>query len=274
RRRPRGARGRGDRDAPALLRCARGPRPAHPQRRAGRPCAHRSRAAGGAHRGAGRDDHEGRRKMRPRGLAWSLGVALGRAIRPVPDRLAGGRRPWTRDCLTSSCARSARARCSCVATRRARRRSRRNWSAPAIASPTRSATTFPSCWPTRHAASTPAMAPETAALPPAGPAFVALVPARMASTRLPGKALADIGGKPMVVRVAERALAAGAQRVAVATDDDRIAGAARDAGFEAIMTRADHPTGTDRLAEAAAILALPDDTIVVNVQGDEPLVPP
>jgi 3-deoxy-manno-octulosonate cytidylyltransferase (CMP-KDO synthetase) len=118
------------------------------------------------------------------------------------------------------------------------------------------------------------MAPETAALPPAGPAFVALVPARMASTRLPGKALADIGGKPMVVRVAERALAAGAQRVAVATDDDRIAGAARDAGFEAIMTRADHPTGTDRLAEAAAILALPDDTIVVNVQGDEPLVPP
>src|SRR5690554_7967866 len=78
----------------------------------------------------------------------------------------------------------------------------------------------------------------------------------------------------MVVRVAERALAAGAQRVAVATDDDRIAGAARDAGFEAIMTRADHPTGTDRLAEAAAILALPDDTIVVNVQGDEPLVPP
>src|SRR5690606_37445235 len=203
-------------------------RPAHPQRRAGRPCAHRSRAAGGAHRGAGRDDHEGRRKMRPRGLAWSLGAALGRAMRPVPDRLAGGRRPWTRDRLTSSCARSARARCSCVATRRARRRARRYWSPPALASPTRPhltgpagrpATTSPAGWPTRHAASTPAMAPETAALPPAGPAFVALVPARMASTRRPGKALADIGGKPMVVRVAERALAAGAQRVAVATDD-------------------------------------------------------
>lgn len=116
------------------------------------------------------------------------------------------------------------------------------------------------------------MAPETA--PGPVPAFVALVPARMASTRLPGKALADIAGQPMVVHVAARARAAGAQRVAVATDDERIAAAVVAAGHEAIMTRADHPTGTDRLAEAAAILGLADDTIVVNVQGDEPQVPP
>ncbi len=118
------------------------------------------------------------------------------------------------------------------------------------------------------------MAPEPAAARRPGPGFVALVPARMASTRLPGKALADIGGRAMVVRVAERARAAGADRVAIATDDQRIVEAARDAGFEAIMTRADHPTGTDRLAEAAGILGLADDTIVVNVQGDEPEVPP
>lgn len=105
------------------------------------------------------------------------------------------------------------------------------------------------------------------------PAFVALVPARLASTRLPGKMLADLGGQPMVVRVAERAVAAGAQRVAVATDDARIAAAVRAAGYEAIMTSPEHATGTDRLAQAAAILELPDDTIVVNVQGDEPQVP-
>ncbi len=117
------------------------------------------------------------------------------------------------------------------------------------------------------------MAPDAPAPAPA-PGFVALVPARMASTRLPGKALADIAGQPMVVRVAARARAAGATRVAIATDDDRIVQAARAAGYEAIMTRADHATGTDRLAEAAAILGLADDTIVVNVQGDEPEVPP
>lgn len=116
--------------------------------------------------------------------------------------------------------------------------------------------------------------PEPAAAPGPVPDFVALVPARMASTRLPGKALADIAGQPMVVRVAERARAAGAQRVAVATDDARIADAVRAAGFEAIMTRGNHPTGTDRLAEAASVLGLADDTIVVNVQGDEPQVPP
>lgn len=108
----------------------------------------------------------------------------------------------------------------------------------------------------------------------AQPDFVALIPARLASTRLPDKPLADIGGQPMVVRVAERARAAGAQRVAIATDSERIAEAVRAAGHEAVMTAADHPSGTDRLAEAARLLGLAADTIVVNVQGDEPLIPP
>ena len=105
-------------------------------------------------------------------------------------------------------------------------------------------------------------------------AFVALVPARYASTRLPGKALEDLGGKPMVVRVAERAVQAGASRVVVATDDARIRDAVAQHGVEVCLTRADHATGTDRLAEAAGRLALADDTIVVNVQGDEPLLAP
>jgi len=104
--------------------------------------------------------------------------------------------------------------------------------------------------------------------------FTVLIPARYASSRLPGKALADLGGKPMVVRVAERARASGAARVVVATDDRRIADAADAHGAEAVMTRADHATGTDRLAEAAAQLGLRDDEIVVNVQGDEPLLDP
>ncbi len=104
--------------------------------------------------------------------------------------------------------------------------------------------------------------------------FCALIPARFASTRLPGKPLADIAGKPMVVRVAERALAAGASPVAVATDDDRIRVAVEAHGIRVCMTRSDHPTGTDRLAEAAAQLGLDDDAIVVNVQGDEPLLEP
>ena len=111
---------------------------------------------------------------------------------------------------------------------------------------------------------------------PAAPdtGFVALIPARLGSTRLPDKPLADLAGKPMVVRVAERARAAGARRVAIATDAPRIAEAAAAAGFEAVMTRADHPSGTDRLAEAAQRLGLDDSEIVVNVQGDEPLIPP
>src|SRR5512143_1931689 len=104
--------------------------------------------------------------------------------------------------------------------------------------------------------------------------FTVLIPARYASTRLPGKPLADIGGKPMVVRVAERARASGASRVVVATDDERIRAAVVAHGLEACLTRADHPTGTDRLAEAASQLGLADDAIVVNVQGDEPLLSP
>ena len=107
-----------------------------------------------------------------------------------------------------------------------------------------------------------------------GVRFTVLVPARYASSRLPGKPLADLGGKPMVVRVAERARQSGAQRVVVATDDARIEEAARAHGVDALMTRADHASGTDRLAEAATRLALPDDDIVVNVQGDEPLLEP
>ena len=106
------------------------------------------------------------------------------------------------------------------------------------------------------------------------PRFTVLVPARYASTRLPAKALADLGGRPMVVRVAERAAASGAERVVIATDDLRIAEAAAAHGHAAVMTDTRHPTGTDRLSEAAALLALRDDDIVVNVQGDEPLIDP
>ncbi|RKP49008.1 3-deoxy-manno-octulosonate cytidylyltransferase [Trinickia fusca] len=106
------------------------------------------------------------------------------------------------------------------------------------------------------------------------PAFVAVVPARLASTRLPEKPLADIAGKPMVVRVAERARESGASQVVVASDAQRVIDAARAHGIDALMTRADHPSGTDRLAEVATHFAWPDDTIVVNVQGDEPLIDP
>ena len=104
--------------------------------------------------------------------------------------------------------------------------------------------------------------------------FIALIPARTASTRLPDKPLADIAGKPMVVRTAERAARSGAERVYVATDDTRVMQAAQAHGLQALMTRADHPTGTDRLAEAVEQLGLADDAIVVNVQGDEPLIEP
>lgn len=104
--------------------------------------------------------------------------------------------------------------------------------------------------------------------------FTVIIPARMASTRLPDKPLADICGKPMVVRVAERAALSAARRVLVATDHPEIASACRAAGVEVQMTRADHPSGTDRIAEAAAAIRLPDDEIVVNVQGDEPLLDP
>ncbi len=104
--------------------------------------------------------------------------------------------------------------------------------------------------------------------------FVALIPARMASTRLPGKPLADIGGLPMVVRVAHRARESGASRVVIATDSREVLAVALAHRIEAVMTRADHPSGTDRLAQAAEELSLREDEIVVNVQGDEPLIPP
>ena len=104
--------------------------------------------------------------------------------------------------------------------------------------------------------------------------FTVLIPARYASTRLPGKPLADIGGVPMVVRVAQNAAKSGAARVVIACDDPRILDAARAHAVDAVLTRSDHLTGTDRLAEAAAALHLRDDEIVVNVQGDEPLLAP
>ena len=104
--------------------------------------------------------------------------------------------------------------------------------------------------------------------------FIAVIPARFASTRLPGKPLADIGGKPMVVRVAEAIAGAGAARILVATDHADVFNAVRHDGIEVLMTRADHATGTDRLAEVVAQLQLPDETILVNVQGDEPLIDP
>ncbi|QJQ96389.1 MULTISPECIES: 3-deoxy-manno-octulosonate cytidylyltransferase [Halomonadaceae] len=104
--------------------------------------------------------------------------------------------------------------------------------------------------------------------------FVAVIPARFASSRLPGKPLLAIGGEPMVVRVWRQAKKSGATRVVVATDDARIAKAVDAVRGEVIMTRPDHPSGTDRLAEVAERLALDDQAIVVNVQGDEPLLPP
>ena len=104
--------------------------------------------------------------------------------------------------------------------------------------------------------------------------FHVIIPARYASTRFPAKALADIAGKPMVVRVCERAAASGAAAVHVATDDDRIGDAVKKHGFAVVPTRTDHVSGTDRIAEAVVTLKLADDAIVVNVQGDEPLIPP
>jgi 3-deoxy-manno-octulosonate cytidylyltransferase (CMP-KDO synthetase) len=103
--------------------------------------------------------------------------------------------------------------------------------------------------------------------------FTALIPARMASSRLPNKPLALIGDLPMVVHVARRAQESGAARVAVATDSREVANVVRDYGIEVLLTRADHASGTDRLAEAAQLLGLAATELVVNVQGDEPLMP-
>lgn len=104
--------------------------------------------------------------------------------------------------------------------------------------------------------------------------FQVIIPARYASTRLPGKPLLDIGGQTMVERVWRRALASGARSVAIATDDERIQRAMRILGATVVMTSPHHPSGTDRLSEVVEQLKLKDQTIVVNVQGDEPLIPP
>jgi len=104
--------------------------------------------------------------------------------------------------------------------------------------------------------------------------FSVIIPARYASTRFPGKPLADIAGTPMVVRVAQQAAKSGAREVIVATDHAGIARAVESHGFETMMTRSDHATGTDRLAEVARKRGYGARHIVVNVQGDEPLIPP
>ena len=104
--------------------------------------------------------------------------------------------------------------------------------------------------------------------------FSVIIPARHASTRLPGKPLLDIAGKPMVQRVWEQACKSGAERVVIATDSDLIYRAASDFGADVCMTSPSHPSGTDRLQEVVEHYQLPDEHIVVNVQGDEPLIPP
>ncbi len=104
--------------------------------------------------------------------------------------------------------------------------------------------------------------------------FVVIIPARYASSRLPGKPLADICGKPMIQWVYEKSVASGAKQVIVATDDARVQQVVEAFGGEVCMTSTDHQSGTERLAEVIDIKALPEDTIIVNVQGDEPLIPP
>lgn len=106
------------------------------------------------------------------------------------------------------------------------------------------------------------------------PVFSVVIPARYASTRLPGKPLADIGGLPMIVRVARQALASGARNVVVATDDARVQRAVVDHGLDAMLTRADHQSGSDRVMEVVSAKGWSDHHIVINVQGDEPLIPP
>lgn len=104
--------------------------------------------------------------------------------------------------------------------------------------------------------------------------FKVVIPARYASSRLPGKPLLDIAGKPMVVRVVEQAIASGAVEVIVATDHEQIRDAVAGYGYEVVMTKADHASGTDRIAEVVQTQGWSDDTIIVNVQGDEPLIDP
>jgi len=104
--------------------------------------------------------------------------------------------------------------------------------------------------------------------------MMVVIPARYASTRLPGKPLLDIGGKPMIQRVWEQAMQSRTKRVLIATDDRRIEAACRDFGAEVLMTSSEHNSGSERLAEVARVLGLADDSLLVNVQGDEPLLPP
>ena len=104
--------------------------------------------------------------------------------------------------------------------------------------------------------------------------FLVVIPARLGSTRLPRKPLVDIGGKPMVIRVAERAKQSLAQSVVVATDSPEIQAACDEHRIECLLTSENHPTGTDRIAEVAQLLRLPSNALIVNVQGDEPLIPP
>lgn len=104
--------------------------------------------------------------------------------------------------------------------------------------------------------------------------FKVVIPARYASTRLPAKPLLDLGGQPMVARVAERAALSGAAEIWVATDHDEVHAAAAAHGLSVLLTRSDHPSGTDRLAEVVERLGWDDEVIVVNVQGDEPLIDP
>jgi 3-deoxy-manno-octulosonate cytidylyltransferase (CMP-KDO synthetase) len=104
--------------------------------------------------------------------------------------------------------------------------------------------------------------------------FTILIPARLASTRLPNKPLADIAGLPMIVRVAQQAALSRAAQVVVATDSTEVADACKSHQVQVVMTRADHPSGSDRLAEACTLLGLPNNSVVVNVQGDEPLIDP
>lgn len=104
--------------------------------------------------------------------------------------------------------------------------------------------------------------------------FKVVIPARYGSTRLPGKPLLDIAGKPMIAHVCDRAQEADADEIIVATDDERIFQAVSDLGFKALMTRADHQSGTERIAEVARLCGWANDEIIVNLQGDEPLIPP
>ena len=103
--------------------------------------------------------------------------------------------------------------------------------------------------------------------------YTVIIPARFASTLLPGKPLAELAGRPMIEHVWQRALASTAQRVIIATDDQRVFQVCQDFGAEVCMTRTEHESGTDRLAEVVELMQLPSDAVVVNVQGDEPLIP-